>query len=80
MTHREMIVIGGGPAGAATAIRAAHLGIAVTVFEKGDHGRDKVCGDGLTPRAVGALNDLDIELQEAHQLSLIHISEPTRPY
>ena len=40
MTHREMIVIGGGPAGAATAIRAARLGIAVTVFEKGDHGRD----------------------------------------
>ena len=63
-----MIVIGGGPAGAATAIRAARLGIRVTVFEKGDHGRDKVCGDGLTPRAVGALNDLEIELQEAHQI------------
>ena len=63
-----MIVIGGGPAGAATAIRAARLGINVTVFEKGDHGRDKVCGDGLTPRAVGALNDLEIELHEAHQI------------
>jgi len=38
MTHRDLIVIGGGPAGAATAIRAARHGIAVTVFEKGDHG------------------------------------------
>ena len=68
MTHRDLIVIGGGPAGAATAIRAARHGITVTVFEKGDHGRDKVCGDGLTPRAVGALNELDIELREAHQI------------
>lgn len=68
MTHRDMIVIGGGPAGAATAIRAARLGIKVTVFEKGDRGRDKVCGDGLTPRAVGALNDLEINLHEAHQI------------
>ena len=29
-------------------------GARVMVFEKGAHGRDKVCGDGLTPRAVGA--------------------------
>ncbi len=63
-----MIVIGGGPAGAATAIRAAQHGIKVTVFEKGGHGRDKVCGDGLTPRAVGALNDLAINLHSAHQI------------
>ncbi len=68
MPHRDLIVIGGGPAGAATAIRAAKRGIAVAVFEKGSHGRDKVCGDGLTPRAVGALHDLDIELREAHQI------------
>ena len=68
MTHRDLIVIGGGPAGAATAIRAARHGIAVTVFEKGDHGRDKVCGDGLTPRAVGALNEFEIDLGEAHQI------------
>ena len=68
MVHRDMIVIGGGPAGAATAIRAAQHGIKVTVFEKGGHGRDKVCGDGLTPRAVGALNDLAINLHSAHQI------------
>lgn len=68
MVHRDMIVIGGGPAGAATAIRAAQHGIKVTVFEKGGHGRDKVCGDGLTPRAVGALNDLAINLDSAHQI------------
>ena len=68
MPHRDIIVIGGGPAGAAAAIRAARLGIEVTVFEKGEHGRDKVCGDGLTPRAVGALNDLEIDLHDAHRI------------
>ena len=68
MTHRDLIIIGAGPAGAATAIRAARAGIKVTVFEKGVYGRDKVCGDGLTPRAVGALQGLNIELDDAHQI------------
>ena len=38
------------------------------MFEKGAHGRDKVCGDGLTPRAVGALNELKIPLDDAHHI------------
>ena len=53
-----MIVIGAGPAGAAAAIQAARAGASVVVFEKAGPGRDKVCGDGLTPRAVGALQAL----------------------
>ena len=68
MPHRDMIVIGGGPAGAAAAIRAARLGINVTVFEKGAFGRDKVCGDGLTPRAVGALLELGLNLDRSHRI------------
>lgn len=38
------------------------------VFEKGSPGRDKVCGDGLTPRAVAALKDLGIGLDGAHRI------------
>jgi len=69
MEHVDIAVIGGGPAGAATAIRAARAGAKVVVFEKGKHGRDKVCGDGLTPRAVGALQDLEIPYEdEAHRI------------
>ncbi len=64
----DIAVIGGGPAGAATAIRAARAGADVVVFEKAAHGRDKVCGDGLTPRAVGALDELDIDLADAHRI------------
>ncbi len=68
METRDLLVIGGGPAGAAAAIRAARAGCSVTVFEKGPKGRDKVCGDGLTPRAVSALNELDIPLDDAHRI------------
>jgi geranylgeranyl reductase family protein len=65
---RDLLVIGGGPAGAAAALVAARAGARVTVFEKGPHGRDKVCGDGLTPRAVAALQALDVDLSPAHRI------------
>lgn len=64
----DLIVIGGGPAGSAVAIRAARAGAKVIVFEKGPFGRDKVCGDGLTPRAVAALEELKIDLEGAHRI------------
>ncbi len=65
---RDILVIGGGPAGAAAAIVAADAGARVTVFEKGLMGRDKICGDGLTPRAVKALGELGVELDDAHRI------------
>lgn len=64
----DLAVIGGGPAGAAAAMRAARGGARVVVFEKGRFGRDKVCGDGLTPRAVGALRELDVSVDDAHRI------------
>lgn len=66
--QRDLLVIGGGPAGSAAAITAARAGIAVTLFEKGPYGRDKVCGDGLTPRAIAALDDLRIDHSVAHRI------------
>ena len=68
MEHCDIAVIGGGPAGAAAGLRAARAGLRVVVFEKGAFGRDKVCGDGLTPRAVAALNELEIPLDDAHHI------------
>ncbi|MCB1284533.1 MAG: NAD(P)/FAD-dependent oxidoreductase [Microthrixaceae bacterium] len=64
---RDLLVIGGGPGGSAAAIRAARAGAKVTLFEKGAPGRDKICGDGLTPRAIRALLELDIDLTGIHR-------------
>ena len=64
----DLVVIGAGPAGSAAAIRAARGGARVIVFEKASQGRDKVCGDGLTPRAVTALSELKIPLDDAHHI------------
>ena len=68
MQRHDVLIIGGGPAGSAAAITAARAGLNVVLFEKGPYGRDKVCGDGLTPRAIGALNDLGIDHSVAHKI------------
>jgi geranylgeranyl reductase family protein len=66
--HYDVAIIGGGPGGSATAIAAARAGLRVLLCEKAPYGRDKVCGDGLTPRAIAALNDLQIDHSVAHRI------------
>lgn len=56
----EVIVVGAGPAGAAAAIHAVAAGYEVLLVEAGPLGRDKTCGDGLTPRAVHQLGRLGL--------------------
>lgn len=51
----DVIVVGGGPGGSATAHYLAQLGHSVILLEKSTFPRDKVCGDGLTPGAVSEL-------------------------
>ncbi|MBW3574148.1 MAG: geranylgeranyl reductase family protein [Actinobacteria bacterium] len=60
-----MVVVGGGPAGAAAAYWLADAGHDVVVVERKTFPRDKTCGDGLTPRAVRQLSDMGLEGQVA---------------
>jgi menaquinone-9 beta-reductase len=57
----DVIVVGAGPAGSATAFHLAQRGLDVLVLEKTAFPREKVCGDGLTPRAVKQLVDMGID-------------------
>jgi len=51
----DVIVVGAGPAGSAAAHYLAAAGLEVLLLEKSTFPRDKICGDGLTPRAVSEL-------------------------
>jgi menaquinone-9 beta-reductase len=56
----DVIVVGAGPAGSAVAYYLASAGLDVLVLEKSRFPREKVCGDGLTPRAVKALTAMGV--------------------
>ena len=56
----DVIIVGAGPSGSATAAYLAMAGLDVLLLEKAVFPREKVCGDGLTPRAVRELITLGI--------------------
>jgi geranylgeranyl reductase family protein len=56
----DVLVVGGGPAGAATGYWLAAAGHRVLIVEKKRFPREKTCGDGLTPRAVKQLHDMGL--------------------
>ncbi len=58
----DVVVVGAGPAGAATAYHLAQAGADVVLLEKASFPRDKICGDGLTPRAVKQLIGMGFDL------------------
>ncbi|WP_067458468.1 geranylgeranyl reductase family protein [Actinomadura macra] len=60
----DVIVVGAGPAGSAVACHLARSGLDVLILEKTAFPREKVCGDGLTPRAVQELVTLGVDVEE----------------
>ena len=57
----DVVIVGAGPAGTSTAHYLAQTGLDVVVLEKSAFPRDKVCGDGLTPRAVSELIRMGVD-------------------
>ena len=62
----DVIVVGAGPGGSSAAHHLAQSGLDVLLLEKSSFPREKVCGDGLTPRAVKSLVRLGIDTSEAN--------------
>jgi geranylgeranyl reductase family protein len=63
-TDADVIVVGAGPAGSSASYWLATAGLNVVVLEKSAFPREKVCGDGLTPRGTRALIDMGIDVSE----------------
>jgi geranylgeranyl reductase family protein len=57
----DVIVVGAGPGGSAAAYHLARAGLDVLLVEKTTFPREKVCGDGLTPRAVRSLIAMGVD-------------------
>ena len=56
----DIIIVGGGPAGSATACYAANEGFKVLLLEKEKFPRDKVCGDAVGGKALKHLEELNV--------------------
>ncbi|MFC4125961.1 geranylgeranyl reductase family protein [Nocardia rhizosphaerae] len=66
----EVLVVGAGPAGSASAAWAARAGRDVLLLDSAVFPRDKTCGDGLTPRATAELEHLGLgEWLRAHTVN-----------
>src|SRR5437868_12543012 len=78
MTAHDVIIIGGGPAGASAAIALATRGIRVLVLEEKRMPRAKLCGEFITPESFPTLERLGVMsamiaagAQRLTQLSLV---------
>ncbi|MGZ4153814.1 MAG: geranylgeranyl reductase family protein [Actinomycetota bacterium] len=59
----DALVVGAGPGGSTTAFYLARAGLDVMLVERSAFPREKVCGDGLTPRAVKALTRMGVDVE-----------------
>src|SRR5581483_10087843 len=74
----DLLVVGGGPAGLATALHARRLGLSVIVAEPRPAPIDKACGEGLMPGGLAELTSLGIDPPGLPFRGIAYLSEHRR--
>lgn len=64
----DLVIVGGGPVGLATAIAARQRGLSAVIIERSAVLPDKACGEGLMPGALGVLRQLEVSLTGSLEL------------
>lgn len=77
-TDADVLVVGAGPVGLATAIEARLAGLRVTVVEPREGPIDKACGEGLMPGAVVALERLGVHVDGHAIAGIAYVSGAAR--
>jgi geranylgeranyl reductase family protein len=62
MTHTPVCIVGGGPGGAAAALKLSYLNIPCVLIDKATFPRDKVCGDAISGKAPLMMKRLDPDM------------------
>jgi len=69
----QVIVVGGGPAGAATAFQLARAGVRVTILDRAHFPRDKPCSEYMSPQASRILDAMGV-LEQIEQSGAAHLA------
>lgn len=79
MINKEVVIIGGGLAGLTAAIHLLKVGIAVTIIEKNEFPKHKVCGEYISNEILPYFNWLDIDISALRPTSIkkLHFSTMT---
>ncbi|MGE6353370.1 NAD(P)/FAD-dependent oxidoreductase [Flavobacterium sp. NPDC079362] len=69
-TNSDVVIIGGGLAGLASALHLSQKGLSVTLIEKSSYPRHKVCGEYVSNEILPYLKWLDIEISKLHPANI----------
>lgn len=77
MKNKEVLIIGGGLAGLTAAIHLSKIGFQVTVVEKNEFPKHKVCGEYISNEVLPYLNWLNLDIEDLHPTNITHLEFST---
>ncbi|MFV5696438.1 NAD(P)/FAD-dependent oxidoreductase [Flavobacterium sp. LB3P122] len=77
MKNNEVLIIGGGLAGLTAAIHLSKIGFQITVVEKNEFPKHKVCGEYISNEVLPYLNWLDIKIADLYPTAITKLEFST---